>query len=87
MVLDEAFVLLSIRNTWDVLQKEIKDNKDDKDEGHSKSSIYAQGKCTNQGTNLRYGSWSPKGINWFNELYDLGEKTARNHGQRRWRRK
>jgi hypothetical protein len=74
-VLDEVFVLLSIKKTWDAIQKETKDNKDNEDEGHSKRSVYAQGKYTNQGTNLRYGGWSPEGINWFNELYNLVEKT------------
>jgi hypothetical protein len=38
---DEAFVLLSIENTWDAIQKEIEDNEDDEDEGHSKRSVYA----------------------------------------------
>jgi hypothetical protein len=86
-VSDEAFVLLSIKNAWDAIQKEIKDNEDEDNEGHSKRSVYARGKYTNQGTNLRYGGWSPEGINRFNDLYDLVEKTTRNHGQRRWRRR
>lgn len=73
-VSDEAFVLLSIENTWDAIQKEIEDNEDEDNEGHSKRSVYARGKYTNQGTNLRYGGWSPEGINRFNNLYDLVEK-------------
>jgi len=38
---DEAFVLLSIKNMWDAIQKEIEDNEDDENEGHSKRSVYA----------------------------------------------
>jgi hypothetical protein len=73
-VSDKAFMLFSIKNTWDAIQKEIKDNKDEDNEGHSKRSVYAQGKYINQGTNLRYGGWSQEGINGFNNLYNLVEK-------------
>jgi hypothetical protein len=73
-VSDEAFVLLSIENGWDAIQKDIDDNED---EGHTKRNVYARGKYTNHGTNLRYGGWSPEGIERFNELYDMVEKNRK----------
>jgi hypothetical protein len=39
--LEEAFVLLSIENTWNAIRKEIDDNDDDEDKYHSKRSAYA----------------------------------------------
>jgi hypothetical protein len=51
MVSNKAFVLISIKNGWDAIQKEIEDNEDE-EEGHSKRSVHARGKYTNHGTNL-----------------------------------
>jgi hypothetical protein len=72
-VSDEAFVLLSIENCWDAIQDQIQDN-EDQESGNGKQGVYARGKYTNHGTNSRYGGWSPEGIQWFNELYELVKK-------------
>jgi hypothetical protein len=50
-VSDEAFVLLSIENTWEAIQQEIAADSDDEEEG-PKRSLYGKGKYTHSGTNI-----------------------------------
>jgi hypothetical protein len=74
-VSDEAYILLSIENSWDAIKEEIDNN--DEPEAGGKRGTYAHGKYTNQGTNLRYGGWTKEGIKRFNELYELVEKNRK----------
>jgi hypothetical protein len=52
MVSDEAYVLLSIENSWDAIMEEIEDNGEPE---VGKHGTHTQCKYKNQGTNLRYG--------------------------------
>jgi hypothetical protein len=71
-VSDEAFVLLSIENTWDAIQQEIADTAD-QEEGSNKS-LYGKGKYTHSGTNIKFGGWTRAGIARFNELHEIVEE-------------